>query len=146
MPVTGFFFKLIVQPQSVYLILRVSGPLSVNTIRYSFQLFKHFFLPLQHFADALDVLADVLYILHPLQPVFRREHHLRRRSRAAGKDRLFFLHDQNIIKAFLSRSRVSHIFKISGHIFLAVEIVGMKPHGSGPGRRQIDHFLGILDF
>ena len=78
---------------------------------------QEFFLPLNHLVDSLDVLIHIFYIFCPLSPVLLREHHLRGGSRSAGGDGLHFLHNENVVDAGLSRQGITHILKISRHIF-----------------------------
>ena len=78
-----------------------------------------------------SILIHIFDVLHPLQTVFRREYHLRRGPGPAGDYGLFFLHDEDVVDTRLIRGRVAHIFKIAGHVFLAVQIIGYQAHGSG---------------
>ncbi len=63
------------------------------------------------------------------------------RAGAECPDAPFFLHDINIIPAFLSGDRIAHILQMVQHIFLAVKIIGNHIHMFRPSPANRRHFL-----
>ena len=82
---------------------------------------------LDHLIDVLNVDAYFLGVVTSLDPS-AGEDAFGNASGAQGQYGLLLLHDQDVVDPRLAVFRLAHIFEISGHILLSVEIVGMHAH------------------
>ena len=101
-------------------------------------------LPLHHLIDLLNIQRNILHIITPLDAPIR-EDTLCNAACTEGYDRLQFLHDQNIVYAIFPVPCIAHVFKITGHIFLPVELIRLHGKHACALRCDPHRFIRIMD-